>query len=502
MAVMVPTFIEVLDTSVANVSLGHIQGSLSAGQDEVTWVLTSYLVANAVVIPMSSWLARLMGRKRYLLLSIAVFTISSFLCGAAGSLTQLICFRILQGIGGGGLQPMSQAILMETFPPRERGLAMAVFGMGVVVGPILGPLLGGWLTDHYSWRWIFYINLPAGLLAIFMCRHFMEDPIYQIRHQAGDTVDTVGLALLCLGLGAMQIVLDRGQQDNWFDSQGIVILSVVTIISLIALIVWELRHPLPVLDLRILKNRSFATGNLIMFFGFFILFGSIVLLPMYLQGLMGYTALLAGIVLGPGGLLAIIAMPVAGILTQRIDARFLLAFGILCNAWSLWYMSGYTLQIDLTAAITGRIIQGIGMPFFFVSLSFLTMASVPREKMNDASAIFSLLRNLGGSFGVTFITTFLTRRVQFHQNRLSDHLSIYDPNLSLRIVELKLALKQYFGEMYDTGQLAAELIYHKIQTEAAAIAFADVFFAQTILCLSLLAIIWIIRRPQIANPSL
>ena len=494
-SVMIPTMIEILDTSVANVSLTHIQGSLSAGQEEVTWVLTSYLVANAVVIPMSGWLARLMGRKRYLIASLVLFTLSSLLCGTATSLAELIFFRVVQGVGGGGLQPMSQAILMETFPPEERGMAMGIFGIGVVVGPILGPLLGGYLTDHYSWRWIFYINLPIGILAVMMILSFVFDPPYQQRWVKGMKVDYIGLALLTVGLGCLQIVLDKGQLEDWFSSSYIVLLSLVAGLCLVGLVVWELRQENPILDLRVFRDRSFATGNVVLFLGFFAFFGSIVLLPLYLQNLMGYTAFLAGVVLGPGGILTLIMLPLAGKLTQRLDARYLLGFGILFNAYSVYYMSGFNLDIDLTTAITGRVIQGIGMPFFFVTISFVTMAYVPNPQMNNASAIFNLLRNLGGSFGVAFVTTMLARRSQFHQTRLVEHLSPYDPTLQIWLQQIKDALSLQLGSLADHTQRALTIIYGQVQRQATAMAFADVFYVQALIFLGLLAILWIIRKP-------
>jgi len=495
LAVMIPTLVEILDTSVANVALGHIQGSLSAGQEEVTWVLTSYLVANAVVIPMSGWLARLLGRKRYLLLSLIVFTASSLLCGTATSLAQLIFFRIVQGVGGGGLQPMSQAILLESFPPRERGLAMAIFGMGVVLGPIMGPLLGGWLTDTMSWRWIFYINLPVGILAMFMVIGFVFDPPYQQRRESGEKVDYVGLTLLCVGIGSLQIVLDKGQQDDWFSSDFILALSLVSAICLVSLVFWELRHKNPVVDFRVFKNVSFATGNIIMFLGFFAFFGSIVLLPMYLQGLMGYTAFLAGMVLGPGGALALIIMPVVGKLTQRVDSRFILGVGLLINSYALFYMAGFNLQIDFDAAVTGRIIQGLGMPMFFVSLSFLTYATIPRSQMNNASAIFNLLRNLGGSFGVAFVTTLLARRTQFHHARLAEHFTPWDTGVANTLDNLQAGLAATLGEFTDTALMAKAVVYRYLQREAAAMAYNDAFHIQAMLFLGMLGIIWIMRKP-------
>lgn len=499
LSVMIPTLIEILDTSVANVALTHIQGSLSAGQEEVTWVLTSYLVANAVVIPMSGWLARLFGRKVYLLLSLVVFTASSVLCGMATSLEQLILFRILQGMGGGGLQPMSQAILMETFPPRQRGLAMAIFGMGVVLGPILGPLLGGWLTDNMTWRWIFYINLPVGILAFFMVTSFIHDPVYQERRQQGEKVDYIGLALLVLGIGCLQIVLDTGQQHDWFHSDLIVVLSLVAGLCLTAFIFWELMQEKPVLDLRIFKDMSFATGNIVMFFGFFAFFGSIVLLPMFLQGLMGYTALQAGLVLGPGGAVALFAMPVAGKLTERIDSRLILLVGMLISAYSLYYMSGFSLHIDFVTAVTSRVIQGISMPFFFVALSYLAFAYVPKERMNNASAIFNLLRNLGGSFGTAFVTTLLAQRTQFHHARLVEHLSPLNPGFAIRLNQIASAIQMKLGAYVDAERMAQGLVYRRMYREAAALSYNDAFHVQFILFLCLTALIVIIKKPPIGK---
>ena len=489
LSVMIPTLLEILDTSIANVALSHIQGSLSAGQDEVTWVLTSYLVSNAVVIPMSGWLARLMGRKNYLMASVTVFTVSSMLCGLAQSLEALILFRIIQGIGGGGLQPMSQAILLETFPPRQRGLAMAIYAMGAVLGPILGPLLGGWITDNYSWIWIFYINVPIGIVALGMCWTFIFDPPYQERWSAGEKVDYPGLALLSVGLGCLQVVLDKGQQEDWFASGQILILSVVAAVCLTVLIWWELRHENPIIDLRTFRFRNFAAGNVVMFFGFFAFFGSIVLLPMYLQNLMGYTSYLAGLVLGPSGAIMLLLLPMIGKLTEKIDARFLLCFGLTVSGLSLVYMSRFTLDIGIGTAMMGRNIQAIGIAFFFVPLSFLTMAFIPCQSMNNASALFSLLRNLGGSFGTAFVTTILARRAQFHQHRLVEHLTPYDPNL----VQAQSALEKFTG--LDARE-ALGVIYRYVQQQAGYMAYVDVFFMQALFFFGLAVFMWIIRRPD------
>ncbi|MBU2550482.1 MAG: DHA2 family efflux MFS transporter permease subunit [Proteobacteria bacterium] len=499
LSVMIPTLIEILDTTVVNVSLTHIQGSLSAGQEEVTWVLTSYLVSNAVVIPMSGWLAALMGRKRYLIASIVMFTASSLLCGLAVTLPQLVFFRVLQGIGGGGLQPMSMAILMEAYPPEERGMAMAIFGMGIVLGPILGPVMGGYLTDAYSWHWIFYINLPIGLLAIYMCHGFIFDPPEMHRLGRGARIDYAGIALLCLGLGALQIVLDKGQLEDWFASEFILVLTVFSAVCLISFVFWELKHEKPILDLRIFKDRSFATGNLVMFTGFFAFFGSIVLLPIFVQKLMGYSALQAGLVLGPSGMLTMAVMPLVGKLTQRVDARKLLAVGMLVNAAALYHMSGFNLYIDFYTAALSRVIQGVGMPFFFVSLSMVTMAWVRIDQMNNASAIFNLLRNLGGSFGVAFVTTLLARRTQFHQHRLVEHLTPFNFGFNFRMEELKAGLAAKLGTLADHTHAASGMIYGQLQRQAAAMAFNDTFHAQMLMFLGMLALLFIIRRPPVGR---
>lgn len=498
---MLPTLIEILDTSVANVALPHIQGSLSAGQEEITWVLTSYLISNAVVIPMSGWLARVLGRKKYLLGSIVVFTISSLLCGSATGLTEILLFRVIQGAGGGGLQPMSQAILLETFPVAQRGLAMGIFGMGAVLGPILGPLMGGYLTDNYSWRWIFYINLPIGVLALGLISAFVFDPSYQERRVSGETIDYVGIALLTLGLGSLQVVLDKGELDDWFSSHFILTLTIISAVSLSALIVWELTHERPILDLRIFKDRSFATGSLVMFFTFFAFFGSIVLLPLYLQTLMGYTAFLAGLVLGPGGALTLVTLPLTGKLTERTDARLLLAAGLMITAYSCYYMSGFNGAIDFRTAVTGRLIQGIGMPLIFVAVTYVTMAYVPKERMNNASAIFNLLRNLGASFGTAFVSTLLEWRTQFHEYRLVDHLTQFSRGLVGPLEHMQSYLDFQKGDFGGHTKLAMQALYLQLQQQATSLAFNDLFFSEALILLALVGTVWIIQKPPTGHKS-
>ena len=383
---------------------------------------------------------------------------------------------------------MSQAILLETFPPRQRGLAMAIFAMGAVLGPILGPLLGGYITDNYSWIWIFYINVPIGIVALMMCWAFIFDPPYQERRVAGEKVDYMGLALLSVGLGCLQVVLDKGQGEDWFASEQIVILSVLAAICLTSLVWWELRQENPIINLRIFRVRNFAAGNVVMFFGFFAFFGSIVLLPMYLQNLMGYTSYLAGLVLGPSGAIMLLLLPFVGKLTEKIDARLLLCFGLTVSGLSLVYMSRFTLQIDIGTAIMGRNIQAIGIAFFFVPLSYLTMAYIPRERMNNASALFNLLRNLGGSFGTAFVTTVLARRAQVHQHHLVEHLTPYDTPF----IQAREALTAALGD----PMAAAGMIYRYAQQQAAYMAYVDVFHLQALFFFGLALFMWIIRRPD------
>ncbi len=472
--VMLPTFIEIMDISVVNVSLPHIQGSLSAGLDEVTWILTSYLVSNAIIISISGWLAGIFGRKRYLIFSLILFTASSVLCGSALSLAVLIVARIFQGIGGGGLQPISQAILLESFPEEERGLAMAFFGMGVVLAPILGPVLGGWLTDTWNWRWVFYINLPAGILAIGLVFFFIHDPGYIRRRQI--KIDTWGLFFLAVGLGCLQIVLDKGQRDDWFSSNFIVAFSLISGTALLLFLIVELRIPHPVVNLRAFRDRSFAVGNLIMFAGFFCLFGSIVLLPLYLQNLMGYTSFWAGLVLGPGGIAAFFIMPLAGLMMKKnVSPRLLLGIGLTISACALWLMSGFNLEASFRAVVWPRILQGFGLGLFFVPLSAATFSGIPNEETGNASGIFNLLRNLGGSVGVAFCTTVLVRRSQLHQTFLAEHVTPYNSSLQQYYNQVQQWLQIHQPQMAGANA-ALDEIYQRVLRQANMMAFNDTFW--------------------------
>jgi DHA2 family multidrug resistance protein len=486
--VMLPTLIEIIDTSIVNVSLDHIRGSLSGGIEEATWAINAYLVANAIVIPMSGWLSRFFGRKTYQISSIVLFTASSFLCGSAWSLQSLIFFRVLQGLAGGGLVPVSQSILLEAFPPKQHGVAMAIFGIGAMVGPIAGPIMGGWITDNWSWRWIFYINIPIGAFAILMNAIVIQDPPWMTKLRM--RVDYLGLVLLAVGLGACQLVLDRGQQEDWFSSNLIVVGAIVSVFALAVLVVNELTVEQPIVNLRLFRDRTFATGSAVMFCLFFTLMGSIVLLPIYVQSLMGYSAYDAGLVLGPGGLATLMVMPVVGNLVQRVNPKKILACGILVVAYTCWSMSRFNLQADFWTFVVPRITLGFGMGFSFIPLTTLTLSHIPREKMGQATSVYNLLRNMGGSVGIAFVTTVLARRTQFHHARLTEHLSAFDPAYAL--ARGKAAAGLAARGLPAAG--ADGLIYGQLLRQARMLAFNDAFLVTAALLVSVLALVFFMQR--------
>src|SRR6478672_4973516 len=415
-AVMFATFMEVLDTTVVNVSLPHIAGSLSASVDEASWALTSYLVANAIILPMTGWLANFFGRKRTLLAAVFGFTTASFLCGLAPSLPMLIFFRIVQGATGGALQPLSQAVMLEAFPPKDRGKAMAFWGLGIVVAPMLGPVLGGWLTDNYSWRWVFYINLPVGLASVIMTRLFIFDPPYIGRQKRG--VDYWGIGMLALGVGALQVVLDKGQEDDWIGATWIVVASVISLAALVLFVVHELNTREPVVHLRVFKNRTYAAGVFLMTMLGFVLYGSLLLLPIFLQTMLGYPALNAGIAMAPRGLGSFLMMPLVGTVLGRFDPRKVLGVGLIGASWSLFSLSKLNLQAGYWDIFWPQFIQGACLALLFVPLTTATMDPIPKEEMGNATSMFNLLRNLGGSVGIACGTTFLFRRQQLHTHLL------------------------------------------------------------------------------------
>jgi DHA2 family multidrug resistance protein len=499
LTVMLPTLIEIIDTSVVNVSLDSIRGSLSAGIDESTWTITSYLVSNAIIIPMTGWLSRVFGRKRYLIFSVMLFTLSSFLCGISWNLKSLVFFRILQGVGGGALQPISQSILLETFPRKQHGMAMAIFGIGIMFGPIIGPLLGGWITDNWSWHWIFFINIPIGIISVLMVLFFIVDPPYMKRMSM--KIDYWGLAFLALGLGCLQIVLDKGQMEDWFSSGFITAMTLVSVISLVLFLVIEMYVPHPIVNLKTFRNVSFSTGSMVMFFAFFNLFGSIVLLPVYLQTLMGYTSTLAGMVLGPGGIATLIAMPIAGRLVTRMNPKLLLGAGIVIAAYSTHLMSQFNLLADFDTLIWPRIVLGVGMGFLFIPLTTMTMSGIRKEEMANASAIYNLLRNLGGSFGVAFVTTMIARRSQFHQTLLVEHLTPFDRSYQIASHQSVQMLQNSGLDQTSANQGGLGALYGQLLKQSAMMSFNDAFYLLSVFMICILPLVFLMRRGKAESPA-
>ncbi len=493
-AVMAGTFMEIIDTTVVNVALPQMAGSLAAGVDEATWVLTSYLISNAIVLPITGWLSALFGRKRFLMICLGLFTGSSMLCGSAPNLSSLIGFRIFQGVGGGALQPISQAILLETFPVKERGMAMAIWGLGVVIAPIIGPVMGGWITDNLSWRWAFYINLPIGLLSLALTALFIFDPPY-IKSQRAGSIDYWGLGLLVVCLGALQVVLDKGEREDWFSSAFIVRLAVICGVAFILLLYRELKTEHPVVDLRLFKERNYAAGTTIMFFFGFVLYGSIMLLPLFLQMLMGYDATLAGASLAWGGVSSLMIMPIVGRLTTMVDSRWLVGLGLLINALAVYLMSQFNTGIDFATATWPRFVQGFGLGMTFVALTTLTMSRISQEKMGNATGMFNLMRNLGGSFGIAAATTLLARRGQFHQSRLVEGLTPLSQPFNEwmnRMGELMPGLGPDW-QLWDSP-LPLAALYREVQRQAQMLAFCDDYWFFTVVFILLLPMVLLMRR--------
>ncbi len=493
--VMLSTFLEVLDTSIVNVSLPHIAGSLSATVSEATWVLTSYLVANAIVLPITGWLANQFGRKRLLITAVTGFTIASALCGLAPTLPALVLFRVLQGAFGGSLQPISQAVLLETFPPEQRGKAMGFWGLGIVVAPILGPTLGGYLTDSLSWRWVFYINLPIGILAVVMTYLFLFDPPY-IQRSTGK-VDYWGLGMLAVGIAALQIMLDKGQELDWFGSHFILALAVIAVIGLVAFVIWELVIEHPIVNLRVFKNRTYATGVLLMTVLGFVLYGSLVLLPIFLQTLLGYTALAAGIWTSPRGIGSLIFMPICGILLgRRWDARGLLTFGVVTGSLALYAFARFDLTVSPWNIFWPQFIQGMGMAFVFVPLTTVTMDPIPNAEMGNATSLFNLMRNIGGSIGIAFTSAQLAQREQFHQERLASNLTPTRPAVRQMLAAARAHFMSHGASWYTAGQQALASLYGTLRQQAALLSFVDEFWLLATVFMILTPLIWIMRRPR------
>lgn len=497
-AVMFATFMEVLDSTVVNVSLPHIAGNLSATIDESTWVLTSYLVANAIVLPLTGWLARTFGRKRLLMTSVTGFTVSSLLCGLAPNLQSLVLFRLLQGATGGAMQPLSQAVLLEAFPPHERGKAMGFWGLGIVVAPILGPVLGGWLTDTYSWRWVFYINLPVGIVSLVMTRLYVFDPSYL--RQERTRVDYWGIGLLALWVGCLQLALDLGQQRDWFSSPFITTLVVISGGGVVAFLVREMLADEPVVDLRVFKLRSYATGVFLMTSLGFVLYGSLVLLPIMLQTLLGYPAFEAGIAMAPRGVGSLIGMPTVGLLIGRVDPRKLVAGGLVIGAGTLFWLGALNLNAGYWDVFWPQFLQGIGLSMLFVPLTTISMDPVPRERMGNATSLFNLMRNLGGSIGIAVSSTLLARKQQVYFGVLGEHVDGFSSSSRDLLDGLRQSMIASGVDPVTATARAYATVAGLVQRQAAMLSFVEVFRLLGVVFLCLLPLILLMRRPQSQAP--
>jgi len=494
-SVMTATFMVVLDSSVANVALPHIAGSLSASTDEATWVLTSYLVSNAIMLPATGWISRRIGRKRLLTLSIILFTVASMLCGMAINMPMLILARILQGVGGGGMQPLAQSILLESFPPVEHGKAMAVYGAGIVVAPVIGPTLGGWITDSYSWRWIFYINLPVGVLAFFLAGIFIEDPPY-LRARFQGRIDALGFGLMALWLGTLQLVLDKGQEADWFEADWIRWTMAISCVAFIAFVARELRHREPIVQLHVFLNRDFAVGTLITGLYGVVLYSTTALLPLFLQTLLGYSALDSGLAVSPRGLGSMASMVIAGMIANRVDSRLLLAFGFFVLGASTLMLSYVNLGIAMNSVVVPNVLNGFAGGFIFVPLTTLAMSRLRKEEVGNAAGIYNLVRNIGGSIGIASATAFLVRMGQVHQNYLGANLAPPDASVSGAVRGLAGHLAVSGTDPVTAQHKALGAVYRLLQQQASLMAYVDSFRLLGYLSLLCIPFVLFFRPPK------
>jgi MFS transporter, DHA2 family, multidrug resistance protein len=500
---MLATFMEVLDTSIASVALPYIAGSLSASNDEATWVLTSYLVSNAIILPASNWFSLKFGRKRFLMSCVTIFTIASFACGAAPTLGLLLLFRVVQGAGGGALQPLSQAILLESFPPAKRGAAMAVFALGVVVAPVLGPTLGGWLTDTYSWRYAFYINIPIGILALYMINTYIKDPAY-IKNAKVPRFDNLGFGALVVWTGCLQVILDKGQEVDWFGANWIRWATLALAVSF-GIFLWQsIWGKDPLVNLRVFKDRNFAVGCLLIFMFGVGIYSTVTVLPLFYQELLGYTAFTAGLVVAPRGLGAICGMPVIGYLSNKIDPRYLLTFGFAVFGLTTLYFGSITLGVSPTTLFWPILITGFGLSFVFVPISTASYGTLKNEQIGNASGIFNLMRNVGGSIGISIATTLLTRRSDAHQNELTNYI----PTTGNAFQSSIHSLTSFFSSGTGSGALgpasaasaAQASLYAQLQRQALNWAFVDVFRWLSALCGLCVFLVWLLKKVKPGKP--
>ncbi len=496
-AVILPAFMEVIDTSIASVCIPYIAGSVSASYDQATWVLTFYLLSNAVVLPASAWFSLRFGRRRFLIASIVIFTVASFFCGAAQSLIVILIARLVQGAGGGGLQPLSQAILTESFPPEKRGLAMGMFGLGVVVAPVLGPTLGGWLTDQYSWRWAFYINIPVGVLAVLLILRYVKDPPY-IKNANPGKLDSIGFGLLAVGLGCMQIILDRGQEDDWFGAIWIRWTFLIMIVCLAGFVISQLTREKPLVDLAVFKNRNFTLGCVLIFLFGAVIYSAVTLLPLYYQSIMDYSAWWAGLVVSPRGLGSIIAMPLVGVLVAKLDTRILVSTGFaIFGACSLFW-SMLTLQISPWSMLWPIVISGFSLGLVFVPLSVTTLGDLRPESIGNGSGLYNLMRNIGGSVGISVVETILARHQQLHQTELVRHLVPTLPNYQQTLAYFTNLFSQ-FADHVTARQQAIGQIGHMLSQQAQVWSYVDDFRYMAFACWACVPVVWIVKRVRRAG---
>jgi MFS transporter, DHA2 family, multidrug resistance protein len=499
-AVIAAAIMELIDTSAVNVSLPYIAGNLSASVDEATWVLTSYLVANAIVLPISGWLANYLGRRRLLLMSVVGFTVASVLCGLAPSLPYLILFRVLQGAAGGSLQPISRAILLETFPREERGHAMAFWGIGIVIAPIVAPMLGGWLTTSYSWRWIFFINVPISVLGLFLVSTYIFDPPYIRRPST--RIDYRGMTLLAIGIAALQVVFDKGQEDDWFASHFIITMTVIAVIGLVWFVIWELRTPDAVVHFRLFRYRTFVTGTSLSMLLFFSLYGSIVLLPLFMQELLNFPAVTAGIWNSPRGLATMAMMPIAGyLISRRWDMRALLSAGLAVSAIGAYLFSYLNLQAGPWSFLWPQIVMGAGLSFMFVPLATITVDPIPQQEMGYATSLIALARNLGAGIGISVFTAFVARREQLHQVRLAASMAQQQPLPSQAFSALQTYLRHAGDNRVAAAHQSMALVYQQLLRTASALGYLDGFRVMAVLLLVAVPLVWIMKKPRFKPPE-
>jgi DHA2 family multidrug resistance protein len=494
-------FMEVLDTSIANVALPYIGGNLGASTDQSTWILTSYLVSNAIVLPISGWFSNMLGRKRFFMICLTIFTISSLLCGFAPSLGAIIICRILQGAGGGGLQPLAQAILADSFPPEKRGLAFALYAVTVIVAPTIGPTLGGYITDNYSWRWIFFINIPVGIVALLLVYRLVEDPPWaKIKAGIASRIDYIGISLLVLGVGALQILLDKGQEDDWFGSNFITTLAILAVVGLVSLVIWEWNSKNPVIDVRMYRNFNFLQANIMIFILGLVLFAALVMLPLFLQSLLGYTAESAGLVLSGGGLLLLFMTPVIGILSGKIQARYLIAFGWIAVAFGM-FDSSRELQLGLSFSNAAwlRVFQVFGLSFLFVPINLISYVGMPPEKSSSVAGLVNFMRNIGSSVGTSMVTTVIARRSQVHQSYLVANITPGATNLSDAAAGLTARIVASGTDAYQAGKIAYALIYRTVVAQATTLAYVDTYILLGTIALVMFVLSFFLKKNELGG---